>query len=276
MTRTAGLAACMLFVAIAATFAQSSADDQIELDRGRAALAKDPAAAIAHFERVDSRTGRAWLAVALMMESRSASDQYVERAFDAAGRARANGRVLPRTDVTTALQPGDLVVAFFLGEENAYAWAFDKAGFVGYQLAPPAQIADAANQAHDYIDANDRDGLQRVADDLMPMLFGPALDRVSQSKRVILVPDGPLLRLSIGRLPLGERHIPLQQQVEIVTAEYGSLFDVVAHDRTGPLEPEPGEESHLMPIVGIASATLLVAGIAWFSRQARRRSRARS
>ena len=44
MPRTAGLAACMLFVAIAAASAQSSADNQTELDLGRAALARDPAA----------------------------------------------------------------------------------------------------------------------------------------------------------------------------------------------------------------------------------------
>ena len=57
---------------------------------GHAALSvHDPTRAIAEFEQDDSPAGRAWLAVSLMMESRSPADAFVVRAFDAAAAARS-------------------------------------------------------------------------------------------------------------------------------------------------------------------------------------------
>src|SRR6478752_3241836 len=81
-----------------------------ELELGREILAKDPRSAIEHFEQVDSREGREWLAVALMMESRAPSDEYVERAFASAIRARVDRpeQAPARAAMAAALRPGDL------------------------------------------------------------------------------------------------------------------------------------------------------------------------
>src|SRR5689334_19934207 len=94
-----------------------------EFDAGLAALAvHDPTSAITHFEHVDTPQGQEWLAVALMMEARSASDRYVERAFDAAVRSRAGGAAQTRATIAAALRPSDLVIAFLIGEKYAFAW----------------------------------------------------------------------------------------------------------------------------------------------------------
>ncbi|MEP6782142.1 MAG: hypothetical protein ABI983_00655 [Acidobacteriota bacterium] len=239
----------------------SDTESAAHLKAGRDALARDPGAAIAQLEQVHTREGYEWLTIALMMESRSASDQFVERAFEAAGRARIGAQMRPRADMIAALRPGDMVVAFFVGETDVYAWAFDRAGFAGYQLPPRAEISTSTDRARAYIDQHDREGLQRIAEDLVPVLFGPALERLSQTKRLIVVADGPLQQLSIGALPAGEGQPPLQQRVEVVPAEYGSVVDMLAREQTGPAARDTDRASRLMLIGGIALAILLIAAI---------------
>src|SRR5215213_10067990 len=97
----------VVFLSSASFALAQSITQPSQFQLGKAAIdAHDPAAAIAHFEQDESNAGRTWLAVALMMESRSASDRYVERAFDAATRVRAdqNERVRSRADLAAALR----------------------------------------------------------------------------------------------------------------------------------------------------------------------------
>jgi hypothetical protein len=256
------LAFLVVFGVIGSAYAQpSDTESAAHFRAGRDALARDPAAAIAQLEQVHTREGYEWLTIALMMESRSASDQFIERAFEAAGRARTGTQMRPRADMIAALRPGDMVVAFFVGETDVYAWAFDRAGFEGYQLPPRTEITASINRARDYIDQHDREGLQRIAEDLVPMLFGPALERLSQTKRLIVVPDGPLQQLSIGALPAGEGQLPLEQRVEVVRSDYGSVVDMLSREQTGPAARDTDTGSRLILIGGVALAILIVAAI---------------
>jgi hypothetical protein len=97
-----------------------------------------------------------------------------------------------------------MVVTFLVGESHAYAWAFDRDTLIGYPLPPSAEIATAVERINAYAAQNDRAGVERIADDLMPALLGPVLDRIPALTRVIFVMDGPLRQLSIGELPLGD------------------------------------------------------------------------
>ncbi len=94
-----------------------------------------------------------------------------------------------------------MVVAFLVGDRHAHAWAFDRDTLVGYPLPPPAEIATAVERINAYVAQQDRAGVQRIADDLMPALLGPVMDRLPTLTRVIFVMDGPLRQLSIGELP---------------------------------------------------------------------------
>jgi hypothetical protein len=244
---------------------QPPASEPSQFELGRAALQRDPAAAIAHFEQVPTREGREWLAVALMMESRSPSDAFVERAFDAAARSRISepNRFHPRQEIAATLRPGDLVVAFLVGETAAYAWAFDRDAFLGYQLPPPADLAVSVDRARAYADQHDGDGEKRIADDLLPALFGPALDRLPQLQRVIVVMDGPLQRLPQQILDANDG------SAVIVVSDYAGLQDAIAR----PTPQRPRTTPRLAIVIGalaIAAAALLV------SLRARRRSRAPS
>ena len=214
----AGLAAGILLAWIAGSaFAQSASDRPTPFESGRAALAAhDPAKAIAQFEQVATREGQEWLAVALMMESRSPSDQYVERAFEAAGRARIDQPQPARTrkDLAASLRPDDMVIALLVGETYAYAWAFDRNALVGDPLPPSADIATAAAGAHAYIEAKDQAGIQRIAEQLMPAILGPVEERLSKLKRVIFVTDGPLQGGPITELARSE----FPPGIEVITA----------------------------------------------------------
>lgn len=257
MFGSADVAACLLFAAIAApAFAQSDNQRATPFDLGHAALAvHDPTRAIEHFAQIETRAGREWLAVALMMESRSASDQYVERAFDAAARSRVEQSIPPppRAGIAAALHSGDMVIAFLVGETAAYGWAFDRDGFVGYQLPPPAAIATAVARATAYRDQNDREGLQRIADDLLPALLGPAQARLSHRRRVIFVVDGRL-----KELPLAALSIDRSPGIAVATTDYASLMNEIARDVPAANTRRP------MLIGAVTIAVLLIAGIAAF------------
>lgn len=228
--------------------------------------AHDPAAAIAHFEQVNSKQARAWLAVALMMESRSPSDRYVERAFDAAARARADqpGRVRSRAELAAALRPGDIVVAYLVGERHAYAWAFDRDALIGYPLPPSAEIATAVERLNAYAARKDRAGVQRIADDLVPALLGPVLDRIPALTRVIFVMDGPLRQLSIGELRIGEGAASLSQRLAVSTVDDGSLLDEIGR---APSRPRPAWPAITPIAAAIIVGILVVAGVATLRRR---------
>ena len=233
---------------------------QSPLDLGKAAMdAHDPTSAITHFESVDTREGRAWLAVALMMESRSPSDQYVERAFDAAARARAERpeRLQSRADLAAALGPDEIVVATLVAEKHAYAWAFDRNGLVGYPLPSPADIAAAVERVNAYLAQEDDAGAQRIADELMPALLGPVLERMPSITRVIFVMDGSLQRLPVERLLAG-RPEPALNGLAVSRVDDESQLEEMA--RTPPARPR-SSSSMMIAIAVVAAIAILAAAI---------------
>ena len=265
--------ASILFVLLFSTASSALAQPVTERSHfqlGKAAMdAHDPAAAIAHFEQADSKDARAWLAVALMMESRSPSDRYVERAFDAAARARADHpeAVRSRADLAAALHPGDMVITFLLGESHAYAWAFDRDTLIGYPVPPSAEIATAVARVNAYVAQKDRAGVQRIADDLMPALLGPVVDRIPALTRVICVMDGPLRQLSIGELPIGEASSSLDAQLAVSTVDDGALLDEIGRAPSKPQSQQSAWPMTTLVAGAIIVGTLLVAGVAALRRR---------
>ncbi len=242
---------------------------------GRAALAAhDPLLSIEHLEQsaaayeesgeTSSETPYRSLTTALMMQSSSPSDQFVERAFDSAARARAGqrARLRPRADLAAALRTGDVVVAVLVGDRHAHAWAFDRSSFIGYPLPPPAEIVTAVERIAAYASQRDRAGVQRIADDLMPALLGPVMDRLSTLKRVILVMDGPLRQLSAGDLPLTVRASSGSHLPSIVTVDDGSLFDEIGRPLSAAPPALSGRPVTALVASAIALALLILAGVA--------------
>lgn len=268
MPGRAGIVFVLLMLTAGAAPAQPRTT-QSQFELGKAAMdAHDPAAAIAHFEQAEGTQARAWLAIALMMESRSPSDRYVERAFDAAMQARAGSpaRVRSRAELAAALRPGDLVVMFLVGESHAYGWAFDRDRLIGYPLPSPTEIASAVERVNAYAAQNDEAGVQRIAEDLVPTLLGPVLDRIPDLTRVIFVMDGPLRQLSIGELPAGEDAATLAERLAVSVVDDESLLDEIARTL-------PPKQATPWPMIGLLAAAAVVAAVSLLKR---RRSRERS
>ena len=264
MRTATAITAVFLTAILAATSAAQSTDAAEQLRLGRAAVAAhDPAAAIKHFERVGTREGSELLAAALMTESRSASDQFVERAFAAAMRARAE-HPPSRKELAAAVRPGELVIVYLVGE-TAWAWAFDADAFVGYPLMPET-IATAADRVRSYIDRDDREGVARVAEDLMPALLGPALERLPKLTRIIFAVDGQLRGLPIGALPTGTGQTPLQQQLAVLVVEHGELLDAIKAQPLPPIAAHSPWYRSRMLIAAAVAAILLIAIAVWLRR----------
>lgn len=236
---------------------------------GRAALAAhNPAAAIRHLEKSQAKDARQWLAVALMMESRGPSDEYVERAFTVAESTRLDHVADARSpaEIAAALRPGETVIAFLIGEQHAYAWAFDRDALIGYPLPSPSAIGEAVDRARAYADQKNREGLRRIADDLTPALLGPVTGRLPGVTRLIFVPDDRLRRLPFADLPFaGSEHVAISI-IDNGPLTPAAIRDAAQHRQTGGRS-----------IVTLtAGAGLLLAAAAGVSRLAKRRSRARS
>ena len=234
---------------------------------GRAAIAAhDPLTAIEHLDQsvaVYEQSGDTApalpyrsLATALMMQSSSPSDQFVERAFSAAARARAGQRtsLRPRADLAAALGTGDMVVAVLIGDRHAHAWAFDRSTFIGYPLPPPAEILTAVERINAYASQQDRAGVQRIADDLMPALLGPVMDRLSTLSRVIFVMDDPLRQLAIGELPIGSS----RGSPRVATADDVSLFDAITRPPSD--EPTALPRGPMILVASAVAAALVIVG----------------
>jgi len=240
---------------------------------GRAALAAhDPLLAIEHLEQSVAASEQSGdssptapyrsLTTALMMQSSSPSDQFVERAFDAAARARAGQAPLrSRADLAAALGTGDMVVAVLVGDRHAHAWAFDRSTLVGYPLPPPAEIATAVERMTAYASQQDRAGVQRIGDDLVPALLGPVMDRLSTLTRVILVMDGPLRQLPIGELPLGAGASSGSHPPSVASADDGSLFDEIRRPPSQVPAAPSGRTTTTLVVSAIAVALVIVAGV---------------
>jgi hypothetical protein len=266
MWRRFALAACILLTWTAPFLSAQRVDQHTTpFDLGRAALdAHDPATAIAQFEQVATPQGHEWLAVALMMESRSPSDSYVERAFESAQQARLDQpeRMRSRTSLAATLRPGDIVITFLVGETHAYAWAFDREVFVGYPLPPSAELATAIAGARGYMDNNDEAGVQRIAEQLMPALLGPVEERLAALNRVVFVTDGPLQSLSVAALA----QAAMPSRVTVLTTDYSSLFETLTRL---PSEPHrrPGVLNRLLIAASILTALFVVALVVVRSRR---------
>lgn len=253
----------VLFTCITGSALAQPGTEPSPLQLGIAAMdAHDPTAAIAQFERANSKAGRAWLAVALMMESRSPSDRYVERAFEVAARARADQaqQLRSRAELAAALQPGDMLVTFLVGERHAYAWAFNRDALVGYPLPPPAAIATAVERINAYLARRDLAGVQRIADDLTPALLGPVLDQIPALRRLIFVMDGPLRQLPIGDLRTGDGTSALAERVALSIVDDESLFDEIARP-PAPAQPQPPAWPMATLVTGAIVLAIVLVGV---------------
>lgn len=192
-----------------------------------------------------------WLAASLMLLSRSPTDQFIEDAFNVAERARVRAladlmaearsrrrpgqpaapppRALRRAEVAARLGPGEALLEYLVGEQDAFGWLLTRNELIGFRLPAPRELDADVRTALALIAADDRAALRQLGDRITPALLGPALSRLAGIRRLIIVPDGSLQRLPFAALPIpGRTESYLAQQVTTATVGSGSLLGALA------------------------------------------------
>lgn len=192
-----------------------------------------------------------WLAASLMLLSRSPTDQFVEDAFNVAERARVRAladlmaearsrrrpeqpaappaRALRRAEVAARLGPGDALLEYLVGEQDAFGWLLTRDELIGFRLPAPKELDADVRTALALIAGDDRAALRQLGERLTPALLGPALGRLAGIRRLIIVPDGSLQRLPFAALPIpGRKEAYLAQHATTATVGSGSLLGALA------------------------------------------------
>jgi tetratricopeptide (TPR) repeat protein len=187
-----------------------------------------------------------WLVSSLMLLARGPSDPFTERAFEVAERARVRTladltveararpqpeqpapplpRARPRAEIAARLGPGDAMLEYLVGERDAFGWLLTRTELIGFRLPPPQSLDASVRSALDLIARDDRHAWRQLGEELTATLLGPALDRLHNIRRLIIVADGPLQRLPFAALPVPGEHAYLAQKLTTATTSSGSLL----------------------------------------------------
>lgn len=185
------------------------------------------------------------LRVDLLMElhRRNPRAGYAERALLASEEARARTLLdlLDETGATgardetgpmslreirrQAVEPGTLLLEYYLGRERSFLWAVTSGAIESFELPPRDVLEAEARQAALLQGASGRALARRQAGialaHLSQKLLGPVAHRLRGAERLVIVPDGALWSVSFAALPdpsePGEHRPPLVVQHEIVT-----------------------------------------------------------
>jgi tetratricopeptide (TPR) repeat protein len=190
-----------------------------------------------------------WLASSLMLLARSPTDQFTQDAFHVAERARVRAlgdltaeaqarrleqpgaprpRALRREEIAGRLGPGEAVLEFLVGEQDAFGWLLTRSELIGFRLPSPRSLDADVRTMLDLIQKDDRVGLRLLCERLTPSLLGPALSQLGGIRRLIVVPDGPLQRLPFAALMLpGAERVYLAQEVTTATMTSASLLGAI-------------------------------------------------
>ncbi|OFW43975.1 MAG: hypothetical protein A3J29_10020 [Acidobacteria bacterium RIFCSPLOWO2_12_FULL_67_14b] len=191
-----------------------------------------------------------WLAAALMTLSTSPTDTFIEAAFNVAERARVRAlsdllaegrarratsqvRIAPprartRAEIAKTLRPGDALVEYLVGEQDAFGWLLTRNELIGFRLPSPKSLDSDVRLALALIESDDRATLRELGDRLTPALLGPVLSRLPHVRRILFVPDGPLQRLPFAALPIpGSPATYLAQHVISGVVGSGSLLEML-------------------------------------------------
>jgi len=131
----------------------------------------------------------------------------------------------PRLPTVSQIQEGlldlqTLVLDYALGPERSYLWAISKSAVRSFELPAQPQIEQAVEELMAHVRAGPhplaQDRIAGLAAALGDMLLRPA-GSLAGFSRLLIVPDGALLRLSFAMLPEpGEGRRPLVVNHEIV------------------------------------------------------------
>jgi CHAT domain-containing protein/Tfp pilus assembly protein PilF len=160
-----------------------------------------------------------------------------------AGEADLSARPLGTAEIQRLLDPGTVLLVYFLGEKRSFVWAVSDREVESAELPPRKLIETAALRLHallarSHLEAT-ADQLGLTAEELSAVLLGRVAHRL-HGGRIIVVTDGALAYVPFGMLPHpaagGE---PLLARHEVSRAPSASVLAAI-RERAVARTPAPG------------------------------------
>ena len=147
-------------------------------------------------------------------------------------------------DVQKALDGDTILLEYFLAEPRSYLWLVTPDSLASFELPGRARIEELARRVHEQLgNLNAQSGTAERKDleELSRLLLGPVADRL-KGKRLAVVPDGALLYVPFGALPVTASDrpgsVPLIVEHEVVHLPSAAVVREIRRSREGrPLPP---------------------------------------
>ena len=212
-----------------------------------------------------------WLVASLMAQSQAPSDRFAEAAFEVAERARVRALAdlmsetharpvegvgtappaLSRAAIASRLGPGEAMVEYLVGEQEAFGWLLTRDSLASFRLPAPRLLDSDIRMFLALVAADDHEGINRLGRRLTAAILGPVTTQLGRLTRLIVVPDGILQRLPFSALVVpGAQDRYLAQRVTTSTVGSGSLLALLDRPASpgrapvfavaGSADPAPG------------------------------------
>lgn len=159
--------------------------------------------------------------------------------LDAVGGDADRSRPAPLGEIAAALDPGDLLVEFVVGEQRSFAFTLTRDGGVGvHQLPPRAAIEQRLRVLRDQVSqrpsgAADFEKVHRAGEAAYAAVLEPLLANAAAVKRLIIVADAMLWYAPFEAFVLGNRREYLADRFEVARAPSGSVFASIRRRAAG-------------------------------------------
>jgi CHAT domain-containing protein len=134
-------------------------------------------------------------------------------------------------------ESGEAIVAYLFDEDRGHAWIVTRGAIDSYSVPAAAILEPQIRLMDALIAAGDTDGTRELARRLFDTLLGPARERLAGVSRMVIIPDGPLHRLSFGLLRTPADQWLLDQHALSLAPSATVLAEMRKRERTATAEP---------------------------------------
>jgi CHAT domain-containing protein len=107
---------------------------------------------------------------------------------------------IPADRISALLADDEALIEFMTGERSGFAWIVRRSGTTMFSIPARDALDSAVRLMNAVIESGDREALEAAGRRLEELLFGPARSHLRGTRRLIVVPDGPLHRLPFAAL----------------------------------------------------------------------------
>jgi CHAT domain-containing protein len=144
---------------------------------------------------------------------------------------------LSAPQIRAGLQPGDVFVEYLCSDSVGFAWVMSRDRLVVYRIPGRAALESSVRLLHSLVRAGDDAAVRRVGVSLFRQLLAPGQPVLAGATRLIIAPDGPLLRLPFALLSADGRDWLVQDYALSLAPSASILSQLSAAPRLSSAAP---------------------------------------